>query len=355
MNITLTTNAEAGLWHSAKPMQWALWIATVCFLKFAGSRTNLPPKSSRSAGRRKWNPSKQMHFEYIAFAKTGSTSLRAILGSRARAHGWAQHTPRGQNQICHYFKAGDCKDLPYGYVVQTTEKMAREFCHHRKACATFTLLREVTSRMLSDWEYFCLACREGRSKCKSHNTSNAGLRRDDTGFPLETPRLTCPNMSLVDYAVYIGNAYTFALSEARPPAVTNVNRETFLSALRATIRDVVAGNLTLLFTDEMSKSTVISDLFAFLFKERPPPIAERPASVPRRNTNHQARDAALTCDQQLHLLRALKWDFLLYTHIRFFAGKPFSPPINTNCPIPEVRQLITEPRSFDAASFLGVL
>lgn len=288
-------------------------------------------------------------FEYIAFGKTGSSTMRDMLGKRARDRGWGSVAKPGDRQICHYSQEGDCAAAPEGYVVQTSGASARGYCSELSTdCSAFTVLREVTARIVSDWEYFCLECREGRKKCKN-GRSNASFVRDDDGFPLDVPPLSCPDMSLVDYAVALGNPYTFALSEDRPTSMTAVNETTFISALRASVRDVHLGNLTVLYTEELS-TTIPRDLLAGVFREN------SQDAVPRRNVNRRASNRSISCDVQVQVQRALKWDLLLLHHLRLYTARAPSVPLNANCPTPSPEDLHVPPSVVedfgDIASFV---
>eukprot|EP00931_Biecheleriopsis_adriatica_P047193 TRINITY_DN27179_c0_g2_i1.p1 TRINITY_DN27179_c0_g2~~TRINITY_DN27179_c0_g2_i1.p1 ORF type:complete len:298 (-),score=4.08 TRINITY_DN27179_c0_g2_i1:289-1122(-) len=67
-----------------------------------------------------------------------------------------------------------------------------------KRCAYTTVLREPVARMISSWEYWCLACKERDRFCGRKLGNASGV--------------TCPHMSLVSWARFWGNVYLPELS-----------------------------------------------------------------------------------------------------------------------------------------------
>ena len=60
-----------------------------------------------------------------------------------------------------------------------------------RGCRYVTLLREPVSRLVSDWNYFCIACMQNGHKCVKDMAlrdaialNNSRLPRDDYGLPL---------------------------------------------------------------------------------------------------------------------------------------------------------------------------
>ena len=79
------------------------------------------------------------------------------------------------------------------------------FCseEHGRACEYIAVLREPISRMISSYNYFCVACMEGRH-CPNED------ERSIHGY-------TCPAMSLVDYARAQGTTYAKLSSKSVGP------------------------------------------------------------------------------------------------------------------------------------------
>jgi len=157
--------------------------------------------------------------------------MRELLKRRDLHHGWGNvghavppgttchskwHVNRGDG-LMHPGKRPPCSSVPAGYVVQTDFgfcELMRKFAN--RSCRYMTLLREPVSRIASDWNYFCVDCAEGGSKCPArHNQTelmkrvsyNDALRRDEDGVPLSRPVNSCPRMGFVDYAKFEGNKY----------------------------------------------------------------------------------------------------------------------------------------------------
>ena len=199
---------------------------------------------------------------WIAFGKTGSTSLRYALWERARQKRWP--TWPKPKCICHEElneeeqprrTALRCAALPSGYVVQTPRvgycerlKQSRR-ASAKRPCKYFTLLREPTARVISAWNYYCRSCAErvcaaDRTAIGNRAIHNARLRRDARGMLLERPLNTCPNMSLPDYAVLEGNRYMHALADQKGNDTT-----VLFEAARRTLR---RRDVLVLFTERLN-------------------------------------------------------------------------------------------------------
>lgn len=158
---------------------------------------------------------------WVAFGKTGSSSLRDVLERRIEARDWTRYTPPGENSICHAYKLMSasrslpCADVPEGYVLQTLHGFCELLAAVRpeRRCRYMTLLRDPIERVISEWNYFCVGCAEGGRMC-----ANSTLQRmvDSTMGPAfrsaGLPNNTCPSMSLTDYATLSGNRYTAEFS-----------------------------------------------------------------------------------------------------------------------------------------------
>jgi len=136
---------------------------------------------------------------------------------------WMRYVPKGDKHVCHAklkerCKRPPCADVPLGYVVQAHYGFCERLRHHTgRSCRYMTLLRDPVERLLSDWNYYCLACQENNKECPTHRQeavrdeyilNNSRLPRDVYGVPMVTPLNSCPQMTAVDYAAYRGNPYT---------------------------------------------------------------------------------------------------------------------------------------------------
>ena len=167
-------------------------------------------------------------FAWVAFGKTGSTSLRYALWERARRHQWpvwpkpkcicAEDDLRGARRPR---RALRCASMPDGYVIQTGEvgycERLKTSRHHDRPCTYLTLLREPQARVRSAFNYYCRRCAEhfciqDVADLKKRVANNARLKRSNEGILLHRPFNTCPNMTLLDYAKMEGNRYVRALA-----------------------------------------------------------------------------------------------------------------------------------------------
>ena len=200
---------------------------------------------------------------WVSFGKAGSTSMRAMLDKRVHHYHWQAHTPKGDAQVCHAKKPNKvtvarrtniehvmrpchrppCAEVPDGYVVQTDFGFCEALSGFTgRRCRYVTMLREPVSRTVSGWSYFCQSCAEGGIQCVKDKDErrqkalyNGRLQRDPDGVPLEhEPLGSCPNMSLVDYAVHQGNKYTnmFGINASNYASGECVNESPCLSKTR---------------------------------------------------------------------------------------------------------------------------
>lgn len=188
------------------------------------------PDSSASLG----NSSLGQITAYIQFGKVGSSSIRNLLEHRAEVHGWPvvdedatckKHRVTGEE--CEKKKALECKtaqeqglpcgkrlclarenlpsstgqpdcaDEPTDSVVQVTNPGFCEALQGSRPCSYITLLREPISRMVSEYNYWCLDCKD--------HVNHQGI------FCLKGYH--CPDsLSITDWARRHGNDYTRRLA-----------------------------------------------------------------------------------------------------------------------------------------------
>lgn len=140
---------------------------------------------------------------YVAFDKAGSTTLRRKFAQREMHYNWPRYGPNMEPcHISHKGKSdasGNCSSVPDGdIIVGYGMRGPPTFCEssHRH-CRYFTLLRHPVSRIRSAYNYFCVRCSEGGRQCSGSE---------------DPTRLTCPNMTIIDYARYFGSIYTRAFA-----------------------------------------------------------------------------------------------------------------------------------------------
>jgi hypothetical protein len=169
---------------------------------------------------------------WIAFGKVGSTSLRYWLMERAKRHGWpvwpkpkciCDEPLSTVEAIQQNRRALRCATLPSGYVVQTYRlgycALLRASHAGSRPCKYLTLLRDPLERALSAYQYYCKLCSEPSAvtcpvqgwEMTRRAEHNKQLPRDAIGVARLRPRVTCPNMSLADFASWMGNPYVEAL------------------------------------------------------------------------------------------------------------------------------------------------
>lgn len=152
---------------------------------------------------------------WVSFGRVGSTTMRGVLRKRAVRHGWA---PRdGPQGVCRAKKLNfnkrvaqlPCSDVESGAVVQTDYGYCSLLGGARR-CRYFTLLRDPIDMIVSQYNWFCLSCQEGVqcvSKSKQTQRIEANAHKL-TGVP----QLSCPDMSIVDYARHYSNQFTVQFS-----------------------------------------------------------------------------------------------------------------------------------------------
>jgi hypothetical protein len=100
---------------------------------------------------------------FLAFSKTGSSTLRQAFADRARAQGWQAYA-RGGWSVCHLNATtpGHCDGVPNAYVVQASAPgldACGEFAP--RPCRMILLLREPVARAVSSYYYYNVACSDG--------------------------------------------------------------------------------------------------------------------------------------------------------------------------------------------------
>ena len=162
---------------------------------------------------------------YVRFDKTGSTTIHHVLMRRAAHLGWpklrydcvcARGAPNITSRICtrEFAGADYClsftppkgthviADKQYGLCERVRSSALRDGQTPRP-CHYLSTFREPIARLVSSYNYFCVACSERNRKCpmaQRHNASGAF-------------RPSCPNITLSQYAeVYRqGNYYSRVL------------------------------------------------------------------------------------------------------------------------------------------------
>lgn len=160
---------------------------------------------------------------WVSFGKVGSTTMRQLLSARAAKHDW--HTYPGSQGMCtakplnlSSTSLPQCSDVERSNVVQTDFGYCN-LLQGARSCKYMTLVREPLDMMVSRYNYYCLACAENGTECPGFTETgevdtvarDRFLRKrksEQDPRMASRPILTCPNMSLVDYARYAGNIYT---------------------------------------------------------------------------------------------------------------------------------------------------
>jgi len=145
-------------------------------------------------------------FAFINFPKTGSSTVRAILDERRKKHGWQcpkdpEALPGHPKCVCREEtldfsskEPPECSSLEDGMVLQSKYGYC-DLLKGIRPCLYLTILREPVSRMVSDYNYFCLECSEGGRYCQPWLKSS-----------------TCPHKTFLQYARQVGNIYTAMFS-----------------------------------------------------------------------------------------------------------------------------------------------
>ena len=281
---------------------------------------------------------------WVPFGKVGSTSMRNILERRAKLYGWERFEPEHGGHVCHFRKSKacrrpmECADVPLGYVAQVAFGFC-ELLRNRtgRACRYATVLRDPIERIVSDWNYFCLACAEGGRFCPySHGSknatahaeailSNSRLPRGADGAPMATPLNTCPRMSLVDYAAYIGNVYTNRF-DVDVSTVTTINTELCdesdaarvrrrgrQPSLQMAQRALLRPDMLVMFTEDLSHGGL--DPLWRLLNESSSSIKKLDEHVGTRNAHHGQTVEPMPNETRA-LQSVLSSDVQLYSSVR---------------------------------------
>lgn len=164
---------------------------------------------------------------WVSFGRVGSTMMRQVLSERAEKHGWQQHS--GPQGLCHAksleFTHGQgvtrpalqqppCADVEAGAVVQTDFGYCALLGLSRP-CRYMTLLRDPIAMIISAYNWFCVNCHEGGIQCPNNETIRAERQKQQQETPRAYPELSCPNMSIVQYARHYSNPFTRQFSGKR--------------------------------------------------------------------------------------------------------------------------------------------
>lgn len=272
--------------------------------------------------------------EFVVFDKTGSQTMRKILADRAKLHGWPRWPHVGKTGLCHYFGIGDCNAVPDGYSVQNAHLSSCDAT--QRPCKEYTILREPVARVMSSYAYFCQACAESSKYCvrdadelNERALNNSQLKRDRHGLAKTTPSLSCPRMSIADYAVWLGNEYTFRF-RARQLRSFDVDKyklteEDVTSALEY-VRE--RDTLSFHFTENFTKA--VTDIFETVFEEE---FANLTIAVTHLGSKHKpvlpglprgmcqiGGRNFLTCPELRRLSVALRYDIAFYDGVRVESG-----------------------------------
>jgi len=270
--------------------------------------------------------------------QVGSTTMRQVLSARASKHNW--HTYPGSQGMCtakplnlSLATLPQCSDVERSNVVQTDFGYC-SLLNGARSCKYMTLVREPLDMMVSRYNYYCLACAENGTECPgfagdgqvNSDVRDRILRIRQSSFDprlSSRPVLSCPDMSLVDYARYAGNIYTGMFSgrktlcdqeffpdistgnEAYMACRNTVHTEDFRKALAFPLN---AENLVLrlesLYTD--NRPNGMDQLAAFLHEDDMAPSAQ---TVLRNKNRHQYTPSL---HEKEELRSILIYDVLLY-------------------------------------------
>lgn len=156
-------------------------------------------------------------YSYVAFDKVGSTMMRYVLSEReARL---TRRRLKGYSIICNpLFYSHQCRAVHDTAVVNLWGMNGFNYCEtvvpHRP-CKYFTLLRHPIARLASAYSYFCQGCAEHGRQCSGQRKAGSAPRRAssvDIGAGNSSLKLTCPHMTIEQYAEYFGNVYTRAFA-----------------------------------------------------------------------------------------------------------------------------------------------
>mmetsp|Transcript_991 Transcript_991/g.2491 ORF Transcript_991/g.2491 Transcript_991/m.2491 type:complete len:357 (-) Transcript_991:188-1258(-) len=272
---------------------------------------------------------------YVMFDKSGSSTTREALVARSTSENWKTGTtPDGDSlgcpssrqrkgyagcdyEPCHTLEGPPrCNYQPPGAVIQARDYGYCDQMHamatdniSTRPCRYFTIMREPISRLVSEYNYFCLACKEFDRFCQ-HQRGGGGRQMTNI----------CPNISIVEWARRTANTYTRTFSPGHWSSFAeyryknlqyfsdggylwNVTDEDYNSALAK----LKADNMLTILLERLDSSmdrlgAWIGDTSAF--------------QMPAEPANTHKHSYVPTKDERKQLHRLLKYDIALYEALK---------------------------------------
>jgi len=152
----------------------------------------------------------------VLIDKSGSNTLMEAFTFRARDRGWpkisacCQGTVKELTELCKIPLIGpDCRFSPdHAVVLDQRFGFCEEVVHGSRPCRYILLLRDPIDRLISSYNFFCVACQEDGRECRQAGLDNPTCNQAGLDHPKCRPSdLDCPRVSLIEYALAKGSYY----------------------------------------------------------------------------------------------------------------------------------------------------
>lgn len=162
----------------------------------------------------------------VLIDKSGSNTLMEAFTFRARDRGWpkisacCQGTVKELTELCKIPLIGpDCRFSPdHAVVLDQRFGFCEEVVHGSRPCRYILLLRDPIDRLISSYNFFCVACQEDGRECRQAGLDNPNCNQAGLDNPKCRPSdLDCPRVSLIEYALAKGSYYANTIGPRSSP------------------------------------------------------------------------------------------------------------------------------------------
>ena len=238
-------------------------------------------------------PGQDPIFLFLGLDKTGSTTIQTLL---------MRFLPEGS-----YVSAKTDCQVHENTRIFYTFSMRGDFDMSVKLSPRtvrfFTVLRDPYERLESAYNYFCASCEEGGRQCRSEKTFVDGKRIK----PRREHELTCPNMTMLEYADAFQDIYVRAFSHAEGPSRVELSFESHQHTYAAAVTWIETKKPLIMFTTTFKEKKPLKPLGHFLGTD----VFDSMKVIP--HDNHHDHSIIVPQDIQETLKdKYFKWDYRLF-------------------------------------------